>query len=97
MALRCIKEFADKETLLSVYNVIVCPYFGFCCEETQTKRLQKLQKRAALIIMNVSNSADNSVALQVLCWKPLEKYKAKIMYKLFNKMGPKSLTNLFTY
>jgi hypothetical protein len=44
---------------------------------------------------------DHSVALQALGWKPLKterkKSKAKIMYKLLNKMGPKSLNNLFTY
>jgi hypothetical protein len=51
--------------------------------------------------MNMSNDIDHSVALQALVWKPLKterkKSKAKIMYKLLNKMGPKSLTNLFTY
>jgi hypothetical protein len=54
--------------------------------------------------MNMSNgteSTDHSVALQALGWKPLrtkrKKTKAKFMYKLLNKMGPKSLTNLFTH
>ena len=60
-----------------------------------------LQNRAARIIMNMNNDTDHSVALQALGWKPLKterkKGKAKIMYKLLNKMGPKSLTNLFTY
>ena len=78
-----------------------------CCEvwdvfgETQSKRLQKLQKRAARIIMNMSNDIDHSVALQTLSWVPLKterkKAKAKMMYKLLNNMGPESLTNLFTY
>ena len=31
-ALRRLKEFADKQTLLSVYNAIVCPYFDYYCE-----------------------------------------------------------------
>ena len=31
-ALRRLKEFADKQTLLSVYNAIVRPYFDYCCE-----------------------------------------------------------------
>ena len=106
-ALRRLKEFADKQTLLSVYNAIVRPYFDYCCEvwdvfgETESKRLQKLQNRAARIILNMSNDIDHSVALQALGWKPLKterkKSKAKIMYKLLNKMGPKSLSNLFTY
>ena len=52
-ALRRIKPFVDKETLNSVYNAIVRPHFDYCCEvrdvlgETQSKRLQKLQNRAA--------------------------------------------------
>ena len=29
--LRRLKEFADKQTLLSVYNAIVRPYFDYCC------------------------------------------------------------------
>ena len=49
--------------------------------------------------MNVDT--DHSVALQALGWKASKternKGKAKIMYKLLNKMGPKSLTNLFKY
>jgi hypothetical protein len=42
-ALRRLKEFADKQTLLYVYNVIVRPCFDYCCEvwdvfgETQSK------------------------------------------------------------
>jgi hypothetical protein len=39
--------------------------------ETQSKRLQKLQNRAARIIMNMSNDTDHSVALQALGWKTL--------------------------
>ena len=69
--------------------------------ETQSKRLQKLQNRAARIIMNLSNDTDHSLALKVLGWKTLKverkKPKAKMMYKLLNNMGPQSLANLFTY
>ena len=87
--------------------LLVRPYFDCCCEvwdgfgETQSKRLQKLQNRAARIIMNMSNDIDHSVALQALSWVPLKterkKVKSKMMYKLLNNMGPESLTNLFTY
>ena len=84
-ALRRLKEFADKQTLLSVYNAIVRPYFDYCCEvwdvfgETQSKRLQKLQNRAARIIMNMSNDIDHSVALQALGWKPLKTERKKLV------------------
>ena len=100
------EDFVDRQTLLSVYNAIVRPYFDYCCEvwdvfgETQYKRLQKLQNRAARIILNMS-SADRSVALQALGWKTLKvdtkKTKARMMYKFLNNVDPQSLTNLFTY
>ena len=60
-AIRRVKPFVDKDTLISIYNAIVRPYFDYCCEvwdvfgESQSKRLQKLQNRAARIILNMSN------------------------------------------
>ena len=83
--------------LLFAHILITAVKYGMCLE----KRNSKNYKTAARIIMNMSNDIDHSVALQALGWKPLKterkKSKAKIMYKLLNKMGPKSLTNLFTY
>ena len=44
-ALRRLKDFVHKQTLLSVYNALVRPYFDYCCEvwdvfgKTQSKRL----------------------------------------------------------
>ena len=106
-ALRRIKPFVDKDTLISIYNAIVRPHFDYCCEvwdvlgKTQSKRLQKLQNRAARVIMSMSNDTDYSIALHALDWEPLKlmrkKAKAKLMYKILNKMGPESLANLFTY
>ena len=103
-ALRRVKDFVDKQTLLSVYNAIVRPYFDYCCEvwdvfgETQSKRLQKLQNRAARLITNMTNDVDHSLALQALGWETLEverkKAKAKMIYKLLNNMGPQSQTYL---
>jgi hypothetical protein len=62
----CVEQFiADRNTLISIYNAIVRPYFDYCSDvwdvfgETQSKRLQKLQNRAARIISNFSNYVDN--------------------------------------
>ena len=106
-AIRRIKPFVDQDTLVSIYNAIIRPYFDYCCEvwdvfgETQSKRLQKLQNRAARIILNLSNDVHHTIALHALGWEPLQterkKAKAKMMYKVLNKTGPKSLTNLFSY
>ena len=106
-AIRRIKPFVDQDTLVLIYNAIVRPYFDYCCEvwdvfgETQSKRLQKMQNRAARIILNLSNDVHHTIALHALGWEPLQterkKAKAKMMYKVLNKTGPKSLTNLFSY
>jgi hypothetical protein len=83
-----------------IYNTIVRPYFEYCCEvwdvfgETRSKRLQKLQNRAARIILNISNDVDYTIALRTLGWEPLQterkKTKARMMYKLLIKQnGPK--------
>ena len=45
-ALRRLKDFVDRQTLLSVYNAIIRLYFDYCCEvwdvfsETQSKPLK---------------------------------------------------------
>ena len=106
-ALRRVKPFVNKETLISIYNAIIRPHFDYCCEvwdvfgKTQSDRLQKLQNRAARVIMSMSNDIDQSTALQALGWEPLyimrRKTKAKLMYKVLNKMAPEPLTKLVTY
>ena len=93
-AVRRVKPFVDKYTLISIYNAIVRPYFDYCCEvwdgfgESQSKRPQKLQNRAARIFLNMSNDVNHSIALRALGWEPLKterkKAKAKMMYKVLN-------------
>ena len=104
---RRVKPYVSKETLISIYNALVRPYFDYCCEvwdvfgETHSKRLQKLQNRAARVILGVSNDVNHTIALHALGWEPLKmerkKAKGKMMYKILNKMGPQSLINLFFY
>ena len=102
-------EIAVNSDLENASNsqAIVRPYFDYCSEvwdvfgEIQSKRLQKLQNRAARTISNMSDDVDYSIALCALGWKPLDimrkKAKATMMYKTLNGIGPESLTNLFTY
>ena len=67
-AIRRIKPFVDQDTLVLIYNALVRPYFDHSCEvwdvfgETQSKRLQKLQNRAARIILNLSNDVHHTIA-----------------------------------
>ena len=57
-AIRRIRDFVDRETLISIYNALVRPHFDYCSEVWDTlgighsTRLQKPQNRAARIIMS---------------------------------------------
>ena len=64
--------FVEPNLIYSIYNAIVRPYFDYCCEvwdvfgETQSKRLQTLQNRAARIILDASNDVNHTIALRTL-------------------------------
>ena len=95
-AIRRVKPYVNKETLISVYNALVRPYFDYFCEvwdvfgETQSQRPQKLQNRAARIILNMTNGnyVNHAIALRALGWEPVRKAKGETMYKILNNMGP---------
>ena len=71
-AIRRIKQFVDRNALISVFNALVQPHFNYCSELwdcvslCQFKRLQKLQNRAARLIMNMPNDANDHEALNAL-------------------------------
>ena len=56
---------------------------------------------ALRIIMDMGNEVNAQIALNSLGWETLKvqrtKAKAKLMFKILNMSGPKSLTDLFTY
>ena len=106
-AIKKIRDIVDKETLISVYNALINPHFDYCSEVWDTmgvglsNRLQKLQNRAARVIMKFSNDIPGPEAVKVLGWEKLEtrraKSKAKTMYKVLNKAAPSSLVKLFKH
>ena len=87
-AIRRIRPFVAQDTLILIYNAIVRPYFDYCSEvwdvfgAAQSKRLQKLQNRAARIILNVSNDVEHNIALHALGWEPLQMERKKAKQKL---------------
>ena len=101
-----MRDFVDKDTLLSVYFALVQPHFDYCWKVwdvlglCQAKRLQKLHNRSAKVIMNMSNEVSHVVALSSLGWETLQaqrkKSKEKLMFKILNKLGPQILNDLFT-
>ena len=106
-ALKRMRDFVDRKTLISVYNAIIHPYFTYCCEvwdvfgetQMQSMRLQKLHNRAARIIVNVPSDSDQETVLNLLGWETLKvqrlKSKAKMMFKILHHLGPPSLKKLF--
>ena len=104
-AIRRIQDFVDRDTLISVYNALIRPHFDYCSEVWDTlrnglsNRLQKLQNRAARVVLGMSNDIPGSEALDMLGWEPLETRRAKTkavhMYKVLNGLAPSSLSDLF--
>ena len=100
------KEFVDRNTLVLIYNALIQPHLDYCCEvwdvigKTLSDRLQKLQNRAARIIMNFKNESGQSLlARNSLGWITLEErraqMKARLVYKSINKLAPQRLSNFF--
>ena len=105
--MRRIRDFVVRETLSSIYNALIRPHFDYCSEVWDTlfvglsSKLQKLQNRAARIIMNLRYNTPGIEAINALGWEPLEtrraKSKVKQMYKVLNDLAPSSLATLFVH
>ena len=99
-AIKRLKEFVDKSTLVKVYNALIQPYFDYCSEvwdyfnKGLSDRLQKLQNRAAR-----NEHGQSSIALKSLGWMTLEErraqLKAKLMFKTVNGLAPQRLCDIF--
>ena len=104
---RGLRDFVNRDTLISIYNALINPHFDYCSEVWDTmgvglsNRLQKLQNRAARVIMNFSNDISGPEAIKALGWESLEtrraKSKAKTMYKVLNNLAQSSLAELFEH
>ena len=105
-AIKKLKEFVDRDTLVLVYNALIQPNFDYCCEvwdeldKGLIERLQKLQNRAARLIMNFKNEHGQSILARAsLGWTSLEErrtvMKARLMYKTLNQLAPQRLCNIF--
>ena len=104
-AIRRIRDFVDRDTLISVYNALIRPHFDYCSEVWDTlgnglsNRLQKLPNRAARVVLGRSNDIPGSEALDMPGWEPLQTRRAKTkavhMYKVLNGLAPSSLADLF--
>ena len=95
----------DINTLNSVYNSLVLPYFDYCgivwgsCSKIRMDRMQKLQNRAARIITRADYSVRSYELLNELGWQNLnERHQLQLltmMFKVFHKQAPNYLQSLF--
>ena len=98
--------FVPTSNLLSVYQSIVEPYFGYCSivwddiSDRLTDKLQKLQNRVARIITGANYLTPTTELLIRLGWSNLKKRRNKRktlkMFKNFNGMTPAYLEGIFS-
>ena len=103
---RKLKPHVDHNMLIRAYNALVLPHFDYCCEVWDTinftlcNRLQKLQNRAARIIVGrINEHGQSELALAELNWKTLSERRAQFVasqiYKITHDLAPKRLSNIF--
>ena len=89
-----------------LYTSIVEPHFRYCCSvwgccgATTINQLQKLQNRAARILMESSFNAPSGPLIKSLGWKTIreliDEESKLIVYKSINRLAPQYLRDLFT-
>ena len=77
MIRRRMIAFVPQSTLISVYNAILLPHFGYCSlvwdigNAYSLEKLKKMQSRAASGITGKSYDVRSKDILQELSWQPL--------------------------
>ena len=102
-----IKHFLNTSALKMIYNTVILPHFDYAdvvwqsATKTQLEFLQKLQNRAARIILNV-NPYEHKSTLElhhILDWEYLGKRRLKhtmsFMYKILHNMAPEYMEEEF--
>jgi hypothetical protein len=104
--LRRIKRFLPQKTRILFYNGYILSIMQYCItvwgSSTDIEKIYKLQKRAARIILDVTDIRTPSKEMfQKLDWLPLRQMidyrKAIIVYKSLNGMAPNYIRDMFRY
>ena len=99
------RSYVPHETLVAIYNSLIQPHLDYCCEVwdsigiTASDKLQRLQNRAARLILRADYNTRSQSLLDLLGWERLDERRAKqtatMMYKVRNGCAPDCLTALF--
>ena len=104
-ALRRIRPLISQSTAVLIYNSLIQPHFDYCSlvwdgfSDQLNDKLQKLQNRAARVILKANYGTSWSLLLDILKWDKLvirrKMHKALMMFKSMNEQAPAYLQNLF--
>ena len=102
-----IRDFVPFYTLLNIFNGLVKPQFDYCslvwdcCSTGLAEKLQKLQNRAARILLSAPYDSSATDLFSRLHWKNLRNQrlfaKAVMMFKILNGQTPDYLSNKFIF
>ena len=106
-ALKRVRSVITIDVSTQRYQSLIHPHFDYCCTvwdglgETLSTKLQKLQNRAARVVMRSSYDTDASVLLDTLRWDNLslrrqQKFKLGLMFKTLKSNAPSYLQNFFS-
>ena len=106
-AIKRIRHLIPFNILINVYDSLVQPHFNYCsvvwgnCGSGLSEKLQKLQNRAARILMHASYDSNIDELFRALGWRKLKYQRSEsaavMMYKSLHGMTPEYLTSRFVF
>ena len=97
-AIKQVKPFVSQSTLLCICNSLVQPLFHYCssvwgnCGKTLPNKLQKLQNRAAQVVISSSYDADADSLFHKVGWNDMQSQrqiqKALMVFYSLNGLIP---------
>ena len=100
-SIKRIRHLIPFNSLINVYDSLVQPHFNYCsvvwgnCGSGLSEKLQKLQNRAARILMHASYDSNIDELFRALGWHKLKYQRlesaAVMMYKSLHGMTPEYL------
>ena len=106
-AIKRIRHLTPFNVLIKVYNSLIQPHFDYCnvvwgnCNKGLSEKLQRLQNRAARILMSASYDSNLDDLFRALGWRRLHyqrlEQKSILMYKTLHGMTLDYLRSRFVY
>ena len=106
-ALRRIRPLISQSTAVQIYNALIQPHFDYCApvwdglSSYLCEKLQKLQNRAARVILQANCEINSSLLLETFKWDKLSlrrrKQKVIMMFKSLKGLAPVNLRSGVSY